>query len=752
MTLTQTIKTKMRHCILLLMLLTITSPCFSQWNQKGIDIDGEAIDDQSGNSTSLSSDGNTLAIGARLNDETGLNAGHVRVYEWIGSVWIQKGLDLDAETPGDQFGFAISLSSDGNTIAIGGPGNGGGGSNSGHVRIFEWIGSAWVQKGQDIDGEASSNVFGGAVSLSSDGNTVIIGATLNGGLINGHAQVYEWMGSAWTQKGNSLIGEAAFDNYGKSVQISGDGNTISISSANNDGGGSNAGHVRVFEWIASAWVQKGLDIDGDSAGDQSGVSTSLSLDGNSIAIGAPFNDGGGVDAGHVKIYEWIGGAWIQKGMDIDGEAAGDESGSSVSLSSDGSTIAIGAQFNTGNGLEAGHARVYEWSAGVWIPKGIDLDSENPGDQFGKSVSLNSDGSILSIGGIYNDGFGLDAGHVQVYEWSSLVCSNPDVPAISSSTPVICQGDSATLNISGNLNDATTWEIYSTSCGSGLDGSVSGNSYSINPSNTITYYIRGEGGCVVPGTCGTITIVVNPSPLIQIDSISDVLCNGALSGSVYSTTGGGTSPLSIDWDNDGTGDNDDLDDIFNLGAGLYHITLTDANGCTSIDSALVIEAPLLLLTSTTTDEINGNDGGIDLNVSGGAPPYTYDWDNDGTGDNDDSEDLSTLTAGSYSVVVIDANGCSENITVIVNSQLGFESQKMDISSLFPNPSNGQINVQFSQNFTGQLSIFNSLGQIAFTSSVTGSNFVSFDLSNLENGIYIVHFENLVANKKIKLVLN
>ena len=88
---------------------------------------------------------------------------------------------------------------------------------------------------------------------------------------------------------------------------------------------------------------------------------SLSSDGTKVAVGEPQNDGNGSNAGHVRVYEWNGSAWTQKGADIDGEAAGDQFGRSVSLSSDGTKVAVGAPANDGNGTNAGHVRVYSIS-------------------------------------------------------------------------------------------------------------------------------------------------------------------------------------------------------------------------------------------------------------------------------------------------------------------------------------------------------------------------------------------------------
>ena len=156
-------------------------------------------------------------------------------------------------------------------------------------------------------------------------------------------------------KGADIDGEAAGDTSGWSVSVSADGQTVAISANGNDGAGSNAGHVRIYTWGASGWVQRGADIDGEAAGDSSGHSVSLSADGQTVAIGAYTNDGAGSNAGHVRIYTWGASGWVQAGADIDGEAANDGFGKSVSLSADGQTVAIGA---SGNNDGAGSVRVY----------------------------------------------------------------------------------------------------------------------------------------------------------------------------------------------------------------------------------------------------------------------------------------------------------------------------------------------------------------------------------------------------------
>ena len=175
------------------------------------------------------------------------------------------------------------------------------------------------------------------------------------------------------------------------------------------------GHVRVYQYASSTWSQLGSDIDGESAGDQSGYAVSLSSDGSTVAIGALNNDGSASNAGHVRIYTNISGTWTKVGSDIDGEAAGDYSGFSVSLSGNGSTVAIGAPYNDGNGTNAGHVRIYKNISGTWTKIGSDIDGEAAYDGSGWSVSLSSDGSTVAIGALWNDGNGTNAGHVRVYE-------------------------------------------------------------------------------------------------------------------------------------------------------------------------------------------------------------------------------------------------------------------------------------------------------------------------------------------------
>ena len=132
--------------------------------------------------------------------------------------------------------------------------------------------------------------------------------------------------------------------------------------------------------------QLGSDIDGEAANDYSGRSISFNSAGDRIAIGAHINDGNGIDAGQVRIYALSSGSWSQLGGDIDGEAANDRSGQAVSMNAAGDRVVIGAYHNDGNGTKSGHVRIYQYSSGSWSQLGSDIDGEAEGDEFGLSVA------------------------------------------------------------------------------------------------------------------------------------------------------------------------------------------------------------------------------------------------------------------------------------------------------------------------------------------------------------------------------
>jgi hypothetical protein len=395
-----------------------------QWRQRGI---ANSTFNNDAYSVSVSADGSVVAIGAPYNDGiNGTYSGHVRVYAWDSTSdnYVQRGADIDGEAAYDYSGRAVSLSADGSVVAIGAPSNNGNFYNSGHVRVYAWNSTSnnYVQRGADIDGESEYDEFGNSVSLSVDGSVVAIGAPLNDGINgtdSGHVRVYAWDSTSdnYVQRGADIDGESEYDYSGRrSVSLSADGSVVAIGApyndANiNDDNWNNYGHVRVYAWDSTSniYVQRGADIDGEAAYDESGLSVSLSADGTVVAIGAIWNDGiTGTYSGHVRVYAWdsTSNIYVQRGADIDGESEYDYSGWSVSLSADGSVVAIDARANYG------HVRVYAWdsTSNIYVQRGADIDGESEYDNSGRSVSLSADGTVVAIGAEY--------GTPRVYVWGN----------------------------------------------------------------------------------------------------------------------------------------------------------------------------------------------------------------------------------------------------------------------------------------------------------------------------------------------
>lgn len=392
----------------------------STWTQLGSAINGQSSYDYTGWSVSISSDGTRVAIGAYGSDQ-----GRTMVFEESGGTWTQVGVDILGELSNDggqdYSGYSVSLSSDGSRVAIGAIHNSvsfvaypntNPNQYKGHVRVYAESGGAWSQVGADIDGEDTFDYSGWSVSLSDDGTRVAIGAYSNddNGNNAGHVRVYSESGGTWTQMGADIDGEAAEDQSGWSVSLSGDGSRLAIGARYNDGGGSSSGHVRVYSESGGSWTQLGSDIDGGAQFDYSGWSVSMSYDGTRVAIGAPgASHLGGV--GHVAVYEESGGVWTQVGSNIDGEATGDYSGQSVSISSDGTRVAI-------KDIGADRVRVYSESNGVWTKTGGNIAGvsagRNPGNIPGKLVSMSGNGTRLIIGDPYNATSGTNGGQVRMF--------------------------------------------------------------------------------------------------------------------------------------------------------------------------------------------------------------------------------------------------------------------------------------------------------------------------------------------------
>jgi hypothetical protein len=309
------------------------------------------------------------------------------------------------------------------------------------------------------------------------------------------------------------------------------------------------------------------------------------------------------------------------------------------------------------------------------------------------------------------------------------------PAIVAPTsPEFCAGDGVLMTGSITADSSQWW----------FGGAVVSidTFYMASVSGVYEYRLYDSTGCFDFIQLNVLEIPL-PSVVANADQLS--YCEGDM------TTLTGAGADSYVWDNgviDGV--------AFNQPVGppvMYHLTGTDTiTGCTNLDSILVNVFPNPTASGTSTDEILGTDGTIDGTFTG-APVLTFDWDNDGTGDFDDPEDLTGLTAGTYTVVVMDGNGCTATTTVIVGSQVGLNEFGMDASlSIYPNPNNGVFTVALanmtSENLT--LQVINVAGQIVFEADAS-SKLVDVNISEFGNGTYTLRITDGIHNATEQIIV-
>jgi len=378
----------------------------------------------------LSADARTLVVGAPGDIFNLAKKGYVRVYHTDKDDGSRIGQTIYGDAIGDVFGWSIDITTEGNNIILGAPGYDNNTDRPGYVRVYSLVSNdeasddTWNQIGPDIVGEANGNRFGYSVSISEDGGTIAVGAVLGANSNSGYVRIYrlEDDGTSWGQIGQDIVSDAAYDLFGLSVSLSADGSTIAIGAPDNVDNGDGSGKVMVYQIDSegSSWERLVQSIYGDNAGDWFGISVNLSPDGSTLAIGSPGYWEDDDRPGYVRVFSLENslntGSWIQIGQDIIGEANGDEFGQSVSLSDDGKTLAVGAWTADGNGDYSGHVKVYQMDDSVsgWMQLGDDVDGEAAYDTSGFSVSLSADGNTVAMGSPANDDNGDASGHVRVF--------------------------------------------------------------------------------------------------------------------------------------------------------------------------------------------------------------------------------------------------------------------------------------------------------------------------------------------------
>jgi hypothetical protein len=354
------------------------------------------------------------------------NAGGAYIFTRSGTTWTQQAkIQASDGRSMEYFGWSIAISGDGNTAIVGAFG-----ANSAY--IFTRSGTSWSEQ-QKI--QAASDLFGRSVSMSDDGNTAIVGAPYDDtGVTNaGSAYIFTRSGTTWTQQQKIQASDKQADDYfGTSVSISSDGNTAIVGAYGEDTGATSAGAAYIFTWSGTTWTQQQkIQASDKQASDFFGFSVSISEDGNTAIVGAYGEDTGGSDAGAAYIFTRSGTSWSeQQKIQASDKQASDQFGRSVSISDDGNTAIVGAYLEDTGATEedtgvtdAGSAYIFTRSGTTWTQqRKIQASDKQAYDRFGWSVAISGDGETTIVGATHEDTVGAptgasDTGAAYIYRYN-----------------------------------------------------------------------------------------------------------------------------------------------------------------------------------------------------------------------------------------------------------------------------------------------------------------------------------------------
>ncbi|MBB4118255.1 gliding motility-associated-like protein [Mesonia hippocampi] len=340
------------------------------------------------------------------------------------SQWTQLGDTFVGNEEQLNLGYAINLSADGTTLAIGEPlqkGSSYEGNEKSRVKIYRWNTNAgtWLQLGQTIFGAehflAPPNNHstpppnnGSDVILTPDGNTI---AMVERGyyyinpndesdiIFNDRIRVFKYQNSQWEQIGEDILGEA------RNIAIADNGNILAVGIDYDDTVAENSGAVKVYQYQSNAWTQLGNTLYGYEDLDYFGTSVDLSGDGSILAVGCSGCAAGGLtpDPGYVRIYNLQANTWTEQetiaGLYTDFYGHGGSTGSSVALSNNGEVVVIGSQHHRdSNNNLTGAIRVFKDTNGNWAQVGQTLEGGKSYNENTKNmVSISDDGNIIAFG-------------------------------------------------------------------------------------------------------------------------------------------------------------------------------------------------------------------------------------------------------------------------------------------------------------------------------------------------------------------
>jgi hypothetical protein len=296
-----------------------------------------------------------------------------------------------------------------------------------------------------------------------------------------------------------------------------------------------------------------------------------------------------------------------------------------------------------------------------------------------------------------------------------------IQAITTADVVVCS-PTATTDIVANAQNGVGPYTFDW-----LNSSVTEPTFQSATIGNYVCIITDSLGC--SDTLSTNVLLTNFSANV---SSNNLLCNGTNAGSVTISATGGSTPYVYDW----TNSTSSSATLAGLSGGTYECIVTDAFGCIDSVSTVVNEPSAFSVSVLVTDELIGNDGSVDLSVSGATAPYSFSWGNGAT-----TEDIAGLDSGDYVFIISDANGCTYSDTVtVLSSTVGINNQIGEINwTIYPNP--GVDFLTITGMINGQADVMDINGKV-IVSAIISENERSLNLSSLERGTYLIKFNESI----------
>ena len=377
--------------------------------------------DRLGYSIAIDSSGNTVIVGAYAADPLGyLQAGAAYVFVRVAGAWSQQAILIaDDKANNDYFGYSVAISNDGNRAIIGASQDD---SNRGAAYIFTRSGTTWSQEYKIVDANGASNFyFGCAVAMSGNGDRVVIGAYADnlGGTSSGAAAIYNRsVIGTWSLASKIQASDAApSDLFGICVSISRDGSTVLVGAYLDDDQGTSSGSAYVFTEFNNNWTQQAKLLPNDgNVSDNFGRSLSLSGNGNIAVISSFLDDTSFSDAGSAYIFTRSGTTWSQYTKITPADPVLEHwFGGCVYINENGTMVALSANGDDSKGTNAGAVYIFTNQGGVWTQFAKVTASDTATvDYFGYSLAINTNGTTIAVGTVYDDDKGTNAGAAYIF--------------------------------------------------------------------------------------------------------------------------------------------------------------------------------------------------------------------------------------------------------------------------------------------------------------------------------------------------